>query len=416
MQTSQINSKPLTLKLSLQKLVGYLYFFFNSVGLKGGLLYTNLLTPFFLIWVYKKGYFKTIFYPFAVLLPFALVHYLMGVDVKTFLISHALVLSTIIFVVSAYIYIVHYRSLQQLMNSILIVNFILVLIAIPFYFMKEEYQQIFWYTNLFTKHKEFTRLSLFTFEASYYALLLVPLVYYFLFKVGYHPRMRNKGLILIMTLIPFLLSMSFGVLGGTALTAMLMCWFNRHLFVKHRLLFNTIATLVVILLIVTIVVFLFFSNSLLISRISNIFTGTDTSARGRTFESFEIAYLVAKTKSIWVGCGLGQAKLVLPEIIRNKYAHWGEQDVYRIPNAAAETLAIFGYSGLIVRFSVIIYLFVKTNVNKNYLQLSLFIFIFIYQFTGSYITNVVEYVIWIFAFSTIFPEFNTKSDVINPES
>lgn len=409
METSQIHSKPYHVKVSLQKWVGYLYFFFNSVGLKGGLLYTNLLTPFFLVWIYKKGYLKTIFYPFVVLLPFAIIHYLMGVDVKTFLISHVLVLSTIIFVVCAYIYIVYYRSLKELMKGILVFNFILVLIAIPFYFMKEEYQQIFWYTNLFTKHKEFTRLSLLTFEASYYALLLVPIVYYFLFKVGYHPTRRNKGVILCITLIPFLLSMSFGVLGGTVLTAMLMCWFNRNLLVKHRLLFNTIIVLAIILIITTILAFLFFSNSLLVSRISNIFTGTDTSARGRTFESFEIAYLVAKTKNVWVGCGLGQAKLVLPEIIRKQYSHWGTLDVYRIPNAAAETLAIFGFLGLMVRFSIIIYLFIKTRVNKNYLQLSLFLFIFIYQFTGSYITNVVEYVIWIFAFSNVFPEYDKKN-------
>lgn len=380
------------------------------------MLYTNLLTPFFLIWVFKKGYLKAIFYPLAVLLPFSIVHYLLGVDVKTFLISHVLVLSTIIFVTSAYIYIVQYSSLKALMSGILVFNFILVLVAIPFYFMKEDYQRIFWYTNLFTTHKEFTRLSLLTFEASYYALLLIPIVYYFLFRIGCNPGLPHKGLILFMAVLPLLLSMSFGVLGGTALTGMIMLWFNRHLLVKHRLLFNTLTMLTILLLIAAVLAVLFFSHSLLVERISNVFMGTDTSARGRTFESFEIAYLVAGTKSIWVGCGLGQAKLVLPQIIHQHYAHWGELDIYRIPNAAAETLAIFGYLGLMVRFFIILYLFKKTGVNKNYLRLSLFIFIFIYQFTGSYITNVVEYVIWIFAFSNVFPEFNIKPDVIHSES
>lgn len=55
------------------------------------------------------------------------------------------------------------------------------------------------------------------------------------------------------------------------------------------------------------------------------------------------------------------------------------------------------------------YLFFKTAVYKNYYRLALFIFVFIYQFTGSYITNIVEYVIWILAFSNAFPQFNINA-------
>jgi hypothetical protein len=36
----------------------------------------------------------------------------------------------------------------------------------------------------------------------------------------------------------------------------------------------------------------------------------------------------------------------------------------------------------------------------------LFIFIFVYQFTGSFITNLAEYVIWILAFTNAFPQFD----------
>ncbi|MCF8423828.1 MAG: hypothetical protein K9H41_05750 [Bacteroidia bacterium] len=402
--------------MSLQKATVYLYFFFNSIGLKGGLLYTNLLTPFFLIWIYKKGLIKSVIYPVLIILPFSIIHFCMGVDFKTFIISHVLVLSTIIFVVASYIYISRFNSLKEVMRKILLFNFILVLIAIPFYFMDDEYQKIFWYTNLFTTQKIFTRLALFTFEASYYSLLLIPLIYYFLFKIGFSKTVKNNKTVLIMVLLPLLLSMSFGVIGGTIISAFLMAWFNRDLFIKHKILFNLISAFFILFILSIIILFALFPASLPVVRISNIFTGYDTSSRGRTIEAFQIAWLVADSKSIWFGCGLGQAKLLLPEIIHKYFSHWGNSSVYRIPNTLAETLAIFGIAGIVIRFAIIIYLFFKTNVNTNFLRLSLFLFIFIYQFTGSYITNVVEYVIWIFAFTNVFPEFDVSRSQLKHKS
>lgn len=369
-------------------------------------MYTNILTPFFLFWIWKKGFLRWLFYPALIVMPFSIIHYCMGVDLKTFAISHALFASTVIFVLAAYIYISRYSSLKEVMRKILVFNFILVLIAIPFYFMDYKYQKIFWYTNLFTTQNPFTRLSLFTFEASYYSLLLIPVAYYFLFEAGFNKQLKHKYLVLLMVLLPFLLSLSFGVLGGTLLAAALMFWFNRHLFVRYRTLFNIMAMFVVLTILTGLILFVFFPKSLPVVRITNIFMGYDTSSRGRTIEAFEIAWLVAKTKSVWFGCGLGQAKLLLPAIMHKHFAYWGQLEVYRIPNTMAETLAIFGIFGVIIRLAAIVYLFFKTKVNRNYLQLSLFLFIFIYQFTGSYITNVVEYVIWIFAFTNVFPEFN----------
>lgn len=397
--------------------MAYLYFFFNSLGLKGGLLYTNILTPFFLFWIYKKGFIRFLLYPALIILPFSIIHYCMGVDLKTFVISHVLFASTAIFVLSAYIYISRYKSFKEVMGKIVVFNFILVLVAIPFYFMDYNYQKIFWYTNLFTTQNPFTRLALFTFEASYYSLLLVPVVYYFLFEMGFNKQLKNKRMLLLMLLLPIVLSLSFGVLGGTLITAGFMAWFNRHLFVKYRSLFNLISVFVILAILTGLALFVFFPKSLPVVRITNIFTGYDTSSRGRTIEAFQIAWLVAREKSTWFGCGLGQAKLLLPDIMHTHFAYWGKLDVYRIPNTVAETLAIFGIAGLAVRFAVIGYLFYKTKVNQNYLRLSLFLFIFIYQFTGSYITNIVEYVIWVFAFTDVFPEFNVNrpSGIVNDE-
>ena len=86
-----------------------------------------------------------------------------------------------------------------------------------------------------------------------------------------------------------------------------------------------------------------------------------------------------------------------------------------IPNAAAETLAIFGWTGLVLRILVEIFLFFYTRVWTNYYRLLLFLFVFIYQFTGSFITNIAEYVIWILAFTNVFHQFDIKAKANNGE-
>ncbi|MGZ5242366.1 MAG: hypothetical protein ACXWW0_00725 [Bacteroidia bacterium] len=77
----------------------------------------------------------------------------------------------------------------------------------------------------------------------------------------------------------------------------------------------------------------------------------------------------------------------------------------RIPNAAAETIIYFGYIGFAIRIGLQLFLFIKTKVYRHPFRLWLFLFVFIYQFTGSYITNFAEYLIWMLAFSSLFPEF-----------
>jgi hypothetical protein len=121
-----------------------------------------------------------------------------------------------------------------------------------------------------------------------------------------------------------------------------------------------------------------------------------------------MAYRIAAERSLVFGSGLGQIKELAPEIVQKYYNYWGELDVVRIPNAMAETLAIFGYAGVFLRIAISFYFFVHTRVLNNYYRTALFIFIFIYQFTGSYLTNMVEYVIWALAFSGKFEMFDKK--------
>jgi hypothetical protein len=167
---------------------------------------------------------------------------------------------------------------------------------------------------------------------------------------------------------------------------------------------------VTLLILTTLLLFIFFPDNPLFIRLINIFQGEDTSAYGRTFDSYTMGYRVAKEKSLLFGAGLGQVKILAPVIVGKYYQYWGELEVVRIPNTLGETLAIFGFMGLLLRFLVIAWFYYKTRPFDNYYRTLLFLFIFIYQFTGSFITNIVEYVIWVLAFSHVFPQFDVKEE------
>jgi len=95
------------------------------------------------------------------------------------------------------------------------------------------------------------------------------------------------------------------------------------------------------------------------------------------------------------------------DIIREYYLYYTNAKT-AIPNAVAETIAVFGWVGVAVRIFLQFFFFYHTKVWRNYYRLILFLFIFVYQFTGSFLTNLAEYVIWILAFTNIFDQFNIK--------
>lgn len=346
--------------------------------------------------------------PFSIfLLTYDLVHLFVGVDFKSFLFSNALFILTYFSVIGFHYFINHYDGLGRIFKEIVILNALLVIIAIPFFFFPKNYQEWFWYINKLTKGvTDFPRLALFTYEASYYSLLLVPVLYYYVCKYLFSTFTNGKWFLLSLISIPMLLSFSFGVIGVSAVVASIMCiWFRKKLFRYKRafIIFGFVSALLIIGLVT---ILYFFPNSFVAVRIQNVMAGTDTSTKGRTTESFTMAWRIASEKSTWFGAGLGQIKIVNVELVRKYYNYWGILNRYDIPNAMGETLAIFGVVGVIFRIFLEAWLFFKTKVYTNYYRLALFLFIFIYQFTGSFITNIAEYVIWILAFSPVFIQYN----------
>ena len=372
------------------------------------MLYTTLLSPYFFTLQLIRKRTTGIRWFAAFLLIYDAIHLFQGVQTTSFLISNGLFIATYFTVVSAYHFINGYEGLPKLFRQILVFNACLTVVALPFYFMEPALQDWMWWVNRSAPGAtEYPRLKLFTYEASYYSLLFVPVAYYYLFKLLFRQVQQSHLITLLFTLVPLILSMSFGVIGASLLSAMcLLLYFRKQLFRFRRAMTITFGVSAA-LLITTLLMMWLFPGSPIVIRIFNVLKGMDTSANGRISDSLSIAWRISELKSIWFGAGLGQVKVQIVELIRQYYNYWGHFARYDIPNTIGETLAIFGISGVLVRLGLELYFFRKTKVWTNYYRLALFIFVFVYQFTGSFITNIAEYTIWILAFSDIFPQFNT---------
>ena len=292
---------------------------------------------------------------------------------------------------------------EYIFRKILQVNFWLCLLAIPVFFSP------FWHwlwleQNITAGLGDFKRLKLFTYEPSHYALLFTPIFFFFLLQYFLRLNKIKPGYLLAMIFLPLILSFSIGVLAAILLAILLVgIIYLKKLLPKKRIL-NAVISGSAISLSVLMILVLFFRNNPLFIRITNITGGADTSAKGRTTDAFVLAQKILNSGNEYWGIGLGQLKLIGEDVIRSFYLYYHHTPV-AIPNAAAETLLIFGWVGFSLRIATEIFLFFYTSVYSNYYRLLLFFFIFIYQFTGSYITNPAEYVIWILAFFGTFKQF-----------
>lgn len=387
----------------------FIYFFINTVGLPFGLTYTAILSPLLYVWtVFKRK--KEILWPFfACLTPFVLIHISNGVDGKSFAISLLNLTATYIFCHAAYTYFKNCKQLEEIFTRLLIINFILCLIAIPFYFT--TYYYIFWIKQFLTQGVEdFLRLKMFTYEASYYSTLMVPLFLFFFLQVVLKQNRIHSVLLLTMTGLPYLLSFSLGVITCIVISCLLGFVFYFRKLVLKKTTFIILFSVIILSAAALIGMIIFFPENALFQRIENVFSGQDISGKSRTFDAFYLATEIVSQKSQLWGIGPGQIKILGADTIRTFYSYEPDFNIIAIPNAAAETLLIFGWIGLFLRFGIQLFLFFYTRVWKNYYRLLLFLFMFTYQFTGSFITNIAEYVIWILAFTDVFKHFDIKQN------
>lgn len=394
------------MKVNLYFLVAIVYFFFNSVGLPFGLTWLSLFAPFFYAWILLKRK-KEVMLPFLlVILPFATVHLLTyHVEWKSYAVSLLNLVLVYISCQAFYTFLKECRSKEKIFSRLLVMNFILCLVAIPLYFT--PWWELAWMEQSISAGiSGVRRLKLFTYEPSYYALLFTPLFFYFLLKFFRGGHTVRPLILLPMIFLPLLLSFSIGVIGATVMAMVIGFMIHFRTLVKQRRIFNTLVYAGAGMAILLVVLFVFFRDNPLFLRVENILAGEDTSGRGRTLDAFILSQKIIEGNEAW-GIGLGQVKTMGYDIIRSYYLYYTYHPV-AIPNAAAETLTIFGWVGLSLRLAIEVLLFFITRPWKNHYRLLLFLFIFIYQFTGSYLTNLAEYVVWIMAFTPAFGEFSVR--------
>lgn len=404
------------MKLSIYLAIAILYFFFNSAGLPFGLTWMALLAPVLYVWVLLKRKKEVLLPFFACLLPFIAAHvFLIKVDLKEYAVTLANLTAVYIFGQAFYTWLMLDTPKEKIFRVLLYCNIGLCLVAVIFYFTPAN--NIFWIQqNITANVEDFLRLKMFTYEASYYALVFTPLFLFYFMQYALGRNKINGAWLLFLLFVPIVLSFSIGVIVCMIAAGLLTFIIHfRSLHTKRRIV-NGAITGGLVFIAACLVIFVLFPNNPVVLRFENILSGKDTSTMGRTAEAFELAQKLLKENNPYWGIGPGQLNLVGADMIRAYYLYYFTTPV-AIPNAAAETLVLFGWLGLALRLFVEIFLFIVTGVWKNYYRLLLFLFMFIYQFSGSYITNVAEYVIWILAFANVFPEFKVvvkKETAIQP--
>ena len=391
--------------------IAILYFFLNGFLLPIGLLYTTILSPFFLLWIYQYRSIKYLWIYFAFTIPFAVIHFVQGVQPIYYLKSYILLFSVFIFGLAFYQFLRVCKTLKQIYKKLVIINLILTIFAIVAFFIP-GLKQMFWMDSALSSGiTNVNRLRLLVYEPSYYSTLLVPVAMYYYLKALIY---KSKGIVttLIMITIPLLLSFSFGVLLAMMFSLLILLLIRPGAFFSKKKLPIYILSGSIVLGAAFVAALIIFPDNIFIQRLNNVLEDKDSSFRGRTYDAFYLAWKVAEMKSIVWGSGLGQVKVLGLELWQKFYTYNFSINQIAIPNAVAETLAVFGLVGVGIRLGLQVILFYKTKVFQNHYRLLLFLFVFIYQFTGSFIYNIAEYVIWILAFSPVFQEFDRKKYLV----
>lgn len=387
-------------------------FFFNTIFPIQGLTLTFLFTPAWIFYLQSKGYTASFPQYILLLFPFILAHLLLGIDINHYFVSTITIIALLLFIAA------FNRALQEgfdingTFKAIILLNFALTLISIPILF-SPFLRSLVWYMVPISNGLVVPRLKLFTSEASHYSLWLAPVAVYF-YSLEVFLKPAKSGFTLFMITLPLLLSFSLGVLGALSISFIIaIIFYYRYILLNIRR--RNFLTALLILLITLCLLYFLYPNNPLSLRLQYIWQGKDTSAKGRTFDAFILANKIIAQKSYLWGIGPGQLNIIGRNTILQYYSYSSAPAAVRIPNACAETILFFGYAGFTARIALEIFLFLKTKVFNNPFRLWLFAFMFIYQFTGSYITNVTEYIIWTLAFSSVLPELTLRNTNFKPQ-
>lgn len=307
------------------------------------------------------------------------------------------------------------NSLEGLMEIWTIFSIGLLLLYFLMWFSPAK-ELVWWRFAISTSLGEFTRLRGFTYEPSYYAFTLVPLVIFQFVKVLTGPFSAKSLLYLGGLSLALVFSFSLGVLLGLVICFVISILYFIHSkkFIhstqKKILKFLGIAITAMALMVV------FFPNSPLLVRLADLFSGKDTSGNSRLFESFLLSFKILNLDSIFFGLGVGQFKVEGFYPVKSFY-HYNFLDSWGpiMPNSATDWMVHLGLFGLSAKLISEVYLFFKTRVYNDFFRFTCFVFVFIYQFTGGFLVCLPELVLWSIAFFSpnmfLFPVENGPSSV-----
>jgi hypothetical protein len=374
------------------------YFFFNCAGLPLGLFYTTLFAPFIYLWLYLKGH-RWLTLKFLLLLsPFILAHVAMGVASPAYYLRSLFLLWTVFIAVYGICRaLMECTNVNRLFEELILLNFCAVILALASF--PTPLRDLFWQDSaaVIVGESHVIRLNLLSTEPSAYALLMLPLLVFAALRVFRHLSMRNLAYLFMIGL-PFLLCQSFGgismCVAGIGISLMTT---NRRMLMRPK-------TFALVLCLGLVAGAALLTPNPISARVLQVATGGDSSTQSRTIFSFVAANAVASTKSLWWGAGLGQEKLVDFSDLGIGFA------TSVIPNAVAGTFAELGFLGVLVRLTVELFLFSKTRAYLSPFRIAMFVTAFITQFTGSYLTNVQEYLMWFLAFCPLFLNSEARGD------
>lgn len=386
-------------KQKLTKLFGNLFFNFNTVALPQGVMWTNLLSPFLVIWLlfHKK---VTYLLVSLLLLVFYVTIQAISFDQFNFIDS---IFSTIYFYSSVATGIFFYCYLndkkfnrlefEKILLSIVYVNLLLTLIAIPLYFT--ALRDYMWATSTNINSLGEVRLKLLYYEPSHSSFVFIFLSLYLLLKLAFYPS-RKYLILLIFTAGSVFLGKSIGTMGAMGIAMVLGSFIYAAPLLKKY--YKQVTLVIAVLALITPLL-----AGSITSRLEKFINGKDNSGNVRLFYASTAAYNAIEKYNYFFGIGFGQDKKYITEFT-SKFAGYAGN---RLPNSFASTLITVGIFGTTLKYLFLLYYFFKTRVHHNLFRLITFFYLFIYTFTGGWMFNVYEFILYAFTFSqSAFSEFD----------
>ncbi len=290
------------------------------------------------------------------------------------------------------------ENIEKWIDGFSLFSNILILLFVVLKFT--SYKNLVWWTFfLSTSIGDFTRLKGFGYEPSYFAFSLVPLVLFYFSKVLSRKIKWYQVLLFLGMISGLAFAFSLGVFLGLAIAICISSLFFIYSSDFVSLNRKKLCLSIIMAIVLAFGSFIFFPESALMVRISDLINGKDLSGNSRLMDSFLLSFEIISQKSLLFGVGLGQLKVVGFQTIKDFYNYtYLDSWAPAMPNSITDWLCNFGIIGVLAKLVAEFYFFIKTQVFKDFYRFSCFVFIFIYQFTGGFLFCLPELVLWGIAF------------------